>query len=211
MSSLQNNLCYFLFLNQSSFKIKDYSMKNDVPTLVDGLYAYIVYQLGNARFLALRELHNYASDHGALHLIAQYKLGKRQAAPRFFSQATKPLFGGEMLWHQQEIRCWDFQSGGFSAQNPLYTDEYPNWQQVVEQSRLPSTRFLKIAQAQQYKPVFLPMRYDLPYHPSELHFKPDGQFTYPAQTNQVVDQILDLAGPFTLRPPQPLFNLLAYQ
>ncbi len=166
-------LCYFDLLPWQPLNIPD------------GLYAYIVYQVSNKKYLALKCFEDYASHHGALDVLArtQYRNKNTSHQHKFFSQALDALFGGELLLLDQELFCWDFQSGGFSGKNPCYQDNYPNWKKTVEQSGLPPNKFIQIDQAKAYKPFLFP------------YFKSNGQFNAPPIPG-IEEKIMALLGGF---------------
>ncbi len=196
MAGAPHNTCSLMVFKRNprlSGKNHAFDLKKQHPR--DGLYAYIVYEAGQTHYLILRELDNYTSCHGAIHLIAVPTIHGQQPRQTFFGSSITPLFGGELLWYRGAIVCWDFQSGAFSLSNPQYHDEHITLDgPIVKHSGFPPECFIRIAEAKTYKHYFFPMRDFSHHHLASLWFQPNGQFTNDAYAAKIIDKIYKLIG-----------------
>lgn len=155
-----------------------------------GCFAFLILQdVNNIQYLALKRLENYESNHGVLHFFA--KNG------RFTDKLknSQVLCGGEMVFKNGSIECWNLKSGGYSVGNTFDENLNPQIKKNIANLWLPAeNKFKSIKENPLSKTNFTP-RGSL-RKPNEIYSESSDK-TFHEQFNDV--EILNMQSSTTLK------------
>ncbi len=142
-----NNMFYIVDFKDNRFNLYDatYSpIKNNEP--LNGIYAYIAYEIADEKsgkkrsILFLRPFIDHESSHSGAYIFLKTRLQRLQDSPLSSLIENVPNYGGEIVFFNSDIVCWNFKSKSYS-QKREDNDVIKN-EEAIQELRLPFEFFL---------------------------------------------------------------------
>ncbi|CEK11386.1 hypothetical protein [Legionella hackeliae] len=176
--------CYYLTYEQNHpfFYSKNFSPVNSKE--LSGFFAFVAYENAGEFLFVLRRAINYQTNHSGISLMLQpHKTIERLnffVEPKHHYRLShfikdQPKFGGEFLLFEGEIVFWNFKSRCYSLSKSDYHDNNPNLQASIQQTSLPTNRFISAKKADHFAETSL-----------TIHFKSNGEFLIPEDASKTV-------------------------